>query len=79
MATSRNSAVISFSVDPQLAEEVNRRAQAERRTKSDLFREMWNAFELRGALSRLQADGKLVAARLGLDSDDDIAAYLHER
>lgn len=38
--------VIGFSVPPALAEEVERVANAERRTKSELFREMFRVYQL---------------------------------
>jgi metal-responsive CopG/Arc/MetJ family transcriptional regulator len=38
--------VIGFSVPPSLAEDVERVAKAERRTKSELFREMFRVYQL---------------------------------
>ena len=38
--------VIGFSVPPALAEEVEQVAKAERRTKSELFREMFRVYQV---------------------------------
>jgi hypothetical protein len=38
--------VIGFSIPPALAEEVEQVAKAERRTKSELFREMFRVYQL---------------------------------
>jgi metal-responsive CopG/Arc/MetJ family transcriptional regulator len=41
----RSTKVIGFSVPPALAEEVEQVAKAERRTKSELFREMLRVYQ----------------------------------
>jgi len=38
--------VIGFSVPPALAEEIEQVAKAERRTKSELFREMFRVYQV---------------------------------
>jgi metal-responsive CopG/Arc/MetJ family transcriptional regulator len=45
MAMGRVTKVIGFSVPPALAAEVERVAKAERRTKSELFREMFRVYQ----------------------------------
>jgi alkylation response protein AidB-like acyl-CoA dehydrogenase len=42
----RLTTVVGFSVPPALAEEVEQVAKAERRTKSELFREMFRVYQL---------------------------------
>ena len=42
----RMTKVMGFSVPPALAEEVERVARADRRTKSELFREMFHVYQL---------------------------------
>ena len=41
---SRTTRVLGFSVPPTLVEEVEQTARQERRTKSELFREMWRVY-----------------------------------
>jgi hypothetical protein len=38
---------VNFSIDEQIKADVERMAKAEHRSKSDLFREMYNAYRLR--------------------------------
>lgn len=45
MSMSRTTKVLGFSVPPALAEEVEQIAQEERRTKSELFREMLRVYQ----------------------------------
>jgi metal-responsive CopG/Arc/MetJ family transcriptional regulator len=44
MATGRTTTIMGFSVPPALAREVESLAKAERRTKSELFREMMRVY-----------------------------------
>jgi len=41
---SRTTRVLGFSVPPTLADEVEQTARQERRTRSELFREMWRVY-----------------------------------
>lgn len=41
---SRTSRVLSFSVPPKIAAAVERTAKAEQKTKSELFRDMWELY-----------------------------------
>jgi len=69
-------ATVSFSVDTELRDDLNKLAAAEKRSKSDLFREMYNYYRFKVTLGRVQEHGTLIAQRLGLETDDDVYAYL---
>lgn len=69
-------ATVSFSVDTELRDDLNRLAAAEKRSKSDLFREMYNYYRFKVTLNRIQEQGAMIATRLGLETDDDVYAYL---
>lgn len=69
-------ATISFSVDTALKEDLDKVAAEEGRSKSDLFREMYNNFMFKRALRQVQEQGVRVATRLGLQTDDDVYRYL---
>ncbi|WP_162907101.1 ribbon-helix-helix protein, CopG family [Allorhizocola rhizosphaerae] len=69
-------ATISFSVDTALKDDLDKIAAEEGRSKSDLFREMYNSYMFKRALRRVQDQGVLVATRLGLQTDEDVYRYL---
>jgi predicted transcriptional regulator len=69
-------ATVSFSVDTDLRDDLDRLAKEQKRSKSDLFREMYNYYQFKTALRQVQEQGVLIAERLGLETDDDVYAYL---
>lgn len=72
----RDLATISFSVDRDTKREIAKLAAEEGRSQSDIFREMYNYFMFKRTLRRVQEHGVLIAARLGLETDDDVYNYL---
>lgn len=72
-------ATVSFSVDTDLRDDLNKLAAAEKRSKSDLFREMYNYYRFKVTLNRVQEHGSVIAQRLGLETDDDVYEYLAKR
>jgi hypothetical protein len=70
------SATVSFSVDTELRDDLDRLAKEQKRSKSDLFREMYNYYQFKTALRQIQEQGVLIAEHLGLETDDDVYAYL---
>jgi|GEM_PF-1659666 len=73
------SATVSFSVDTDLRDDLNNLAATEKRSKSDLFREMYNYYRFKLTLNRVQEHGSVIAQRLGLETDDDVYAYLAKK
>lgn len=69
-------ATVSFSVDTELRDDLDRLAKEQKRSKSDLFREMYNYYQFKTSLRQIQEQGVLIAERLGLETDDDVYAYL---
>lgn len=72
-------ATVSFSVDTELRDDLDRLAKEQKRSKSDLFREMYNYYQFKTTLRRVQEQGSLIAERLGLETDDDVYDYLTNR
>ncbi|MGI9028258.1 MAG: ribbon-helix-helix protein, CopG family [Candidatus Saccharimonadales bacterium] len=70
------SATVSFSVDTELRDDLNKLAASEKRSKSDLFREMYNYYRFKLTLNQVQEHGSVIAQRLGLETDDDVYEYL---
>ncbi len=73
------SATVSFSVDTDLRDDLNKLAATEKRSKSDLFREMYNYYRFKLTLNRVQEHGSVIAQRLGLETDDDVYEYLAKK
>lgn len=69
-------ATVSFSVDLELKQDLDKLALQEKRSKSDIFREMYNYYRFKTTLRRVQDHGVLIAERLGLETDDDVYDYL---
>jgi metal-responsive CopG/Arc/MetJ family transcriptional regulator len=72
---------ITFSVEQEVKDAIDDMAQAEHRSKSDIFRDMYQSYlskKFEDALRELQADGAKVAERLGLQSDEDVIQYLRD-
>lgn len=68
--------VISFSIDEQIKEDVERMAREERRSKSDIFREMYDAYKFKKTLTKVQKVGREKFLKLGIESIDQAEAYL---
>jgi predicted DNA-binding protein len=71
-------ATVSFSVDQELRDDLDNLAKEQKRSKSDLFREMYNYYRFKTTLRRVQDQGVLIAERLGLETDDDVYEYLNK-
>lgn len=71
-------ATVSFSVDKELRDDLDKLAKEQKRSKSDLFREMYNYYRFKTTLRRIQDQGVLIAERLGLETDDDVYEYLNK-
>lgn len=72
-------ATVSFSVDTELKADLDKLAAASKRSKSDLFREMYNYYRFKMTLSRVQEQGNIIAGKLGLETDDDVYEYLSKK
>lgn len=77
----RTATTIGFSVPPELADEVNRMAKAEGRTKSDLFREMVRVYQRDKELAvfeDLAVYGRDRARTRGIRTEADVERLIHE-
>lgn len=77
----RRTRVLGFSVSPEIADEYERLAKRERRTKSDLFREMIAAYKARRAeeeFLRLQARMSRRARAKGVLTERDVERLVFE-
>lgn len=77
----RRTRVLGFSVSPEIADEYERLAKRERRSKSDLFREMIAAYKARRAeeeFLRLQARMSRRARAKGVLTEKDVERLVFE-
>lgn len=68
--------IISFSIDDQTKEELEKMAREERRSKSDLFREMYDAYKFKKTLAKVQKVGREKFLTLGIETIDQAEEYL---
>ena len=69
-------AVISFSTDEQIKDDVERMAKESGRSKSDIFREMYDAYKFKKTLAKVQQIGRAKFLALGIESIDQAETYL---
>jgi predicted transcriptional regulator len=77
----RRTRVLGFSVSPEIADEYERLAKRERRTKSDLFREMIAAYKARRAeeeFLRLQTRMSRRARAIGVLTEKQVERLVFE-
>ena len=77
----RRTRVLGFTVSPEIADEYERLAKRERRSKSDLFREMIAAYKARRAeeeFQRLQARMSRRARAAGVLTEKNVERLVFE-
>lgn len=77
----RSTRTLTVSLPPQLYEEVERIAQQEQKTKSELFRDMLRVYEDfldEHRWSRLRRTGAKTVEKLGIKTEADIERLVHE-
>jgi hypothetical protein len=78
MDTKEELTAVTFSVAKSVKEDIDRRSIKEGRSKSDLFRDMYNYYKFKKSLYELQLEGQIIGTRLGLENEDDVVRYLNE-
>lgn len=68
--------VISFSIDDQTKMEIDLMARAERRSRSDIFRDMYEAYKFKKTLAKVQKVGRKQFLALGIETIDQAEEYL---
>lgn len=80
----RSTKVLAFSVPPAIAQQIEQTAREERKTKSELFRAMWEAYLVareKEEFSRIRRSAHRAIREAGLviRTEDDVDRILHER
>jgi predicted transcriptional regulator len=70
--------IASFSIEQDVKDGIDQLAEQENRSKSDILRDMYKSYRFHHALDDIQAEGRVIAARLGLETEDDVYRHLDE-
>lgn len=81
---SRTTRVMGFSLPPKIARAIEEAARAEQKTKSELLRDMWEAYQIvrdEREFTGLQRTAQRQARAVGLEirSEEDVDRILHQR
>lgn len=76
---SRTTTIVNFSAPPKLAQQIDKQAKKEGRTKSELMRKALESYLFKKDLRELQRYGRTIAEKLGLETYDDIEEYLESK
>ncbi|MFA5809889.1 MAG: ribbon-helix-helix domain-containing protein [Thermoleophilia bacterium] len=74
----RASKIITVSVPPEVAEEIDRLAAEENRTRSELIREAFKEYVTYGRWRRIRRWGDETAREFGIHTEADVDRILHE-
>lgn len=80
----RTTRVMGFSLPPRIARAIEQTARAEQKTKSELLRDMWEAYQIireEREFAGLQRVARRQARAAGLEiqSEEDVDRVLHQR
>lgn len=81
---SRTTRVMGFSLPPKIARAIEEAARAEQKTKSELLRDMWEAYQIvrdEREFAGLQRTAQRQARAVGLEirSEEDVDRILRQR
>ncbi|MDO8736927.1 MAG: ribbon-helix-helix domain-containing protein [Thermoleophilia bacterium] len=74
----RESKIITISLPPDLAEEIDRLATAENRSRSEVVREAFRDYVTYGRWRRIRRWGDETAREFGIRTEADVDRILHE-
>lgn len=70
---------VSFSLDEETEQGISALAQQSKISKSDVVRSMYARIRLEKTFEQMQAQAEPLLTKLGLESEDDIAAYIKRK
>ncbi|MHB1324828.1 MAG: CopG family ribbon-helix-helix protein [Thermoleophilia bacterium] len=74
----RESKIITISLPPELAEEIDRLAAAENRSRSEMLREAFREYLTYSRWRRIRRWGDETAREFGIRTEADVDRILHE-
>lgn len=66
---------ISFSVDKDIKKEIETISKEEKKSKSDVFRQIFLTYRFNRALDKIQKEGRKIALKNGIETDDDVERF----
>ena len=69
---------ISISLDEETKADIDRLAKEEHKSRSDIIRELFAYRRLERSMQRLQVQAAPTLEKLGLETEEDIAAYVKQ-
>lgn len=66
---------VSYSLDEETAEGIEQLAKQAKMSRSDIVRSMYARIRLEKTFEEIQAQSQPLLTKLGLETEDDIAAY----
>lgn len=70
---------VSFSLDEETDQGIGEIAKQTKMSRSDVVRSMYSRIRLEKTLEEMQAQAAPLLKKLGLESEDDIAAYIKSK
>lgn len=67
---------ISFSVDIETKKEIEKIAKEEKKSKSDVFRQIFIAYRFNKVLTDMQKGLRKIALKNNIQTDDDVERFL---
>ncbi len=67
---------ISFSVEDDIKKRFDKWAKRDKKSKSDVFRDMVKTYEFKEAMEGIQKDASSTLKDLGIDTEDQLYDYL---
>lgn len=77
---SRNTRIMSLSLPPSVAQEIERMAKLERKTRTQLLREAWSFYKtwkLKKDIGELRKLGEQTRKKFGFKTEDELYEYIH--
>ncbi len=68
----RKSVVLSISLSPAEEKRISKLSKIEGKTRSQLIREALRQYQFNKTFARLQRQGKRIAIKLGIETDEDV-------
>jgi antitoxin component of RelBE/YafQ-DinJ toxin-antitoxin module len=70
---------VSFSLDEETEQGINDLAKQSKLSRSDVVRSMYTRIRLEKTFEEMQAQAEPMLAKLGLETEDDIAAFIKSK
>lgn len=70
---------MTFSMSEDVKQDITRISKQQQSSKSAVFRDMYRAYKFDKSLSEIQTEGRAIALKLGIETDDDVVDYIKSK